>query len=52
MDKLKKIFKGSDSQSSAATPSLDGPLPQGVLLTTNLGDITIALFADKTPKVR
>lgn len=24
---------------------------QGVLLTTNYGDITIALFADKTPRV-
>ena len=26
--------------------------PSGVLMTTNYGDITIALYSDKTPKVR
>lgn len=25
--------------------------PSGVLMTTNYGDITIALYSDKTPKV-
>lgn len=26
-------------------------VPKGVLLTTSMGDITIALYADKTPRV-
>jgi peptidyl-prolyl cis-trans isomerase-like 1 len=37
--------------SSDGTAATSG-LPAGVLLTTNYGDITIALYSDKTPKVR
>lgn len=33
--------------SNAAIPDK----PSGVLMTTNYGDITIALYSDKTPKV-
>jgi peptidyl-prolyl cis-trans isomerase-like 1 len=34
--------------SNAAIPEK----PTGVLMTTNYGDITIALYSDKAPKVR
>lgn len=62
MDKLKSLFGKHDS--SAATPSNtaasqstapkssgDGANAEGVTLHTTLGDITIALFKDQTPKV-
>jgi hypothetical protein len=55
MDKLKNLFKKSDDAGAASSnqkPVLDGPIPQGVLMSTTLGDITIALYSDKTPKVR
>lgn len=61
MDKLKSLFGKHDS--SAATPSNtaasqstapkssgDGANAEGVTLHTTLGDITIALFKDQTPK--
>jgi len=52
MNKIKKLFKKGESGSAAETdaPTSGGAAPQGVLLTTSMGDITIALFADKTPK--
>jgi hypothetical protein len=53
MDKLKKIFKhdSSDSaQSSHAGASSSHQKASGVLMTTNYGDIKIALYSDKTPK--
>jgi hypothetical protein len=37
------------AQQSSATA---GKESSGVLLTTNYGDITIALYADKAPRVR
>lgn len=67
MDKIKSMF-GKDkhedaSSSSANTQSTSRPAggaqsggnpdsAEGVVLHTNLGDITIALFKDQTPKVR
>jgi hypothetical protein len=66
MDKLKSMF-GKDkhdnaSSSSPATQSTTRPAggaqsggnadnAEGVVLHTNLGDITIALFKDQTPRV-
>jgi hypothetical protein len=52
MDKLKKIFK-HDSSSSPQSSNAAGAIsekPSGVLMTTNYGDIKIALYSDKTPK--
>lgn len=63
MDKLKSMFGGHKkdeaASSSAAAPaaqtaSKSGGNPdnaEGVILHTTLGDITIALFKDQTPKV-
>jgi hypothetical protein len=48
MDKLKKIFKHDSSNSPQSSVIPDKP--SGVLLTTNYGDIKIALYSDKTPK--
>jgi hypothetical protein len=53
MDKLKKIFKhdsSSSPQSSNAAADAISEKPSGVLMTTNYGDIKIALYSDKTPK--
>ncbi|KAM0714106.1 hypothetical protein Q7P37_011070 [Cladosporium fusiforme] len=60
MDKLKSMFGGNKSEQSSApaatssqTPSKSGGNPdnaEGVVLHTTLGDITIALFKDQTPK--
>lgn len=36
---------------TSATAGTSAETPAGVLLTTNHGDITIALYSDKTPKV-
>lgn len=38
-------------QSGTAT-HVSSDKPSGVLMTTNYGDITIALYSDKTPRVR
>lgn len=57
---------GSGSGSASAAPtttssqqpmggagaSSGGSTPEGVILHTTLGDITIALYSDQTPKVR
>jgi peptidyl-prolyl cis-trans isomerase-like 1 len=58
MDKLKSMFGGKHDNSSAAqsashttTSSGNGANAEGVTLHTTLGDITIALFKDQTPKV-
>lgn len=62
MDKLKSMFGGKHDSSSAAPSNTAAPAPQsqssgnganaeGVTLHTTLGDITIALFKDQTPKV-
>jgi peptidyl-prolyl cis-trans isomerase-like 1 len=61
MDKLKSMFGGKHDDSSAApsnTASHSGPASsgnganaEGVTLHTTVGDITIALFKDQTPKV-
>ena len=65
MDKLKSMFGKHDDSSaassntashSASTPSGaqsggNGANAEGVTLHTTLGDITIALFKDQTPKV-
>jgi peptidyl-prolyl cis-trans isomerase-like 1 len=62
MDKLKSMFGGKHDNSSAApsnTASSSSSVPssgnganaEGVTLHTTLGDITIALFKDQTPKV-
>ena len=63
MDKLKSMFGGKHDNSSAAAPSNtasstaspassgNGANAEGVTLHTTLGDITIALFKDQTPKV-
>ncbi|KAL2355199.1 cyclophilin-like domain-containing protein [Cryomyces antarcticus] len=55
MDKLKKIFKHGDDDSSPSSHSQSQShvRPEnatGVLLTTNMGDITIALYKDKVPR--
>jgi hypothetical protein len=57
MKKFKKFFK-SDSQDESQSTSTDQStsasvpdVPQRVILTTNYGNITIALYADKTPRV-
>lgn len=63
MGVFSKIFKRdkADASPSTASTSQSQPAsstganldnPQGVILHTNLGDITIALYSDKTPKVR
>lgn len=68
MDKLKSMFKGKHEESSKAPVSSSNTASQpttttrsggadpknaeGVILHTTLGDITIALFKDQTPKVR
>lgn len=36
---------------SSNTAATSAEKPAGVLMTTNYGDITIALFSEKTPKV-
>lgn len=43
----------TSAQAPAAASSTSANLdkPQGVILHTNLGDITIALFSEQTPKV-
>jgi len=60
MNFFKKLFGKSDSgdntsptspSASSAPASPAGPLPTGVVMTTNLGDITIALYGDRAPKV-
>lgn len=64
MDKLKKLFKKdqpSQASESAPKPSNTTPsqsqgggsneIAEGVILHTTLGDITIGLFRDQTPKV-
>jgi hypothetical protein len=64
MDKIKSMFgkdKHHDDASSSAQPTTmpaggaqSGGNPdnaEGVVLHTNLGDITIALFKDQTPRV-
>lgn len=67
MDKLKSMFKGKHEESSKAPASssntasqpttttksggVDPKNAEGVILHTTLGDITIALFKDQTPKV-
>lgn len=61
MDKLKSMFGGKHDDSSAApsntashsapASSGSGANAEGVTLHTTLGDITIALFKDQTPKV-
>jgi hypothetical protein len=53
MDKLKKIFKHDSSDSPKSSNAIAGASSEkasGVLLTTNFGDIKIALYSDKTPK--
>jgi hypothetical protein len=53
MDKLKKIFKHDSSESTQSSNAAAGAIPKkpsGVLMTTNYGDIKIALYSDKTPK--
>jgi peptidyl-prolyl cis-trans isomerase-like 1 len=63
MDKLKSMFGGKHDSSSAAPSNTastsntstqssgNGANAEGVTLHTTLGDITIALFKDQTPKV-
>lgn len=67
MDKLKSMFKSKHDDSSTAPASSSNTASQpttttrsggadpknaeGVILHTTLGDITIALFKDQTPKV-
>ena len=63
MDKLKSLFGGKHDNSSAAPSNTasqattsppssgNGANAEGVTLHTTLGDITIALFKDQTPKV-
>ena len=62
MDKLKSMFGSKHDDSSAApsntasqhaapSSSGNGANAEGVTLHTTLGDITIALFKDQTPKV-
>lgn len=36
---------------SSTSAGIASEKPSGVLLTTNYGDITIALYSDKTPRV-
>lgn len=45
---------GTTSSQAPAASSTGANLdkPQGVILHTNLGDITIALYSEQTPKVR
>lgn len=62
MDKLKSMFNkheqtGGTPTSSSTAPASgsaagDSSIPSGVMLHTTLGDITIALYRDETPKVR
>lgn len=57
MDKLKKMFKGEDKPASSSTggssqaATTEGVNADKVVLHTNVGDITIELYSDKTPKV-
>lgn len=65
MDKLKSMFSKDKHHEGAAPASSSGTTAQstsaqsggttdnaeGVVLHTSLGDITIALFKDQTPKV-
>jgi len=64
MDKLKKMLGGhkeeASSPAASSTPAAstqssgstgDGSNASGVTLRTTVGDITIALYADQTPKV-
>lgn len=59
MDKLKKLFSGGDkhesttsaSTSSAAAPGEVVENANSVVLHTTVGDITVKLFSDQTPKV-
>ena len=58
MDRLKKLFGGHSSQpvdsaTSTGTPASGAGVEnaQNVVLHTTLGDITVALYSDKTPKV-
>jgi hypothetical protein len=56
-----KIFKKDKDGASSATSTSQAPAasqtsanldkPQGVILHTNLGDITIALYSEQTPRV-
>ncbi|EME79105.1 uncharacterized protein MYCFIDRAFT_212132 [Pseudocercospora fijiensis CIRAD86] len=62
MDKLKKLFGGHKDQSTSSTPASSSaqsaPIAPGdhvegansVVLHTTLGDITIKLFSDQTPR--
>ncbi|KAF1365581.1 hypothetical protein EJ07DRAFT_171527 [Lizonia empirigonia] len=56
MDKLKKLFKHDSSSASPSNSSdrhtggISSQKPSGMLMTTNHGDTTIALYSDKTPK--
>ena len=43
--------QSSMQQSSMQQPSMGGEIPDGVILHTTLGDITIALYKDQTPRV-
>ncbi len=43
--------QSSMQQSSMQQSSTGGEIPDGVILHTTLGDITIALFKDQTPRV-
>ena len=59
MDKLKKMLKKDDagtaqSSSGSSQPSAGGGAggADKVVLHTTLGDITIQLYSDQTPKVR
>jgi len=63
MDKIKSMFgKDKHEDASSSTQSTTRPAggaqsggnadnAEGVVLHTNLGDITIALFKDQTPRV-
>ncbi|KAK0946857.1 heme binding [Friedmanniomyces endolithicus] len=42
--------QSSMQQSSMQQPSMGGEIPDGVILHTTLGDITIALYKDQTPR--
>lgn len=50
MSFFKKLFK-SEPPLLAEGEGPSGPLPQRVLMKTNLGDIELELYTEQTPKV-
>lgn len=51
MDKLKNMLKKDDKPGSSSSGGDDAVTADKVVLHTNVGDITVQLYPDQTPKV-